>query len=320
MKKTKVIIPALGLLVLSTAASVSGTVAWFSVNSTVSATGMVVQAKAEAGLLISADKSTNSWDDSDASKYSTAVGLVPTSTSTLGTWYHAVSTSASNYAASSIGYSVLDTAAGNGKIQVTTQNLASATTNAVANITYAESGKTADYQASEDTGYYLMTKFYIKSSGDAISVDATNNWLAINNITLGGITASQDLDASLRVGVKIGEAVRIIAPFAAASGRSENTSAETITYNVNTSSSTTAYKGTLAANGSYNPDLNTGWTGTIPAKTATSPDSLEVDIYLWYEGEDGNCMSDNVIATLDTLQVSVGFELATTAPTNKHKA
>ena len=44
MKKTKVIIPALGILLLSTAASVTGTVAWFSANSSVDATGMKVTA------------------------------------------------------------------------------------------------------------------------------------------------------------------------------------------------------------------------------------------------------------------------------------
>ena len=53
MKKTKVIIPALGILLLSTAASVTGTVAWFSANSTVKANGMKVNAKAESALVIS---------------------------------------------------------------------------------------------------------------------------------------------------------------------------------------------------------------------------------------------------------------------------
>ena len=53
MKKTKVIIPALGILLLSTAASVTGTVAWFSANSTVYANGMQVKAKAESALVIS---------------------------------------------------------------------------------------------------------------------------------------------------------------------------------------------------------------------------------------------------------------------------
>ena len=51
MKKTKIIIPSLGLLLLSTAASVSGTVAWFAMNNTVSATGMSVTAKTDAVFL-----------------------------------------------------------------------------------------------------------------------------------------------------------------------------------------------------------------------------------------------------------------------------
>ena len=51
MKKTKIIIPALGLLLLSTAASVTGTVAWFAANATVSATGMQVTAKSDSVFL-----------------------------------------------------------------------------------------------------------------------------------------------------------------------------------------------------------------------------------------------------------------------------
>ena len=52
MKKTKIIIPALGVLLLSTAASVSGTVAWFSMNKTVTAKGMSVTAKSDSSFLL----------------------------------------------------------------------------------------------------------------------------------------------------------------------------------------------------------------------------------------------------------------------------
>ena len=52
MKKTKVIIPALGLLVLSTAASVTGTVAWFSMNTTVDANNMVVSVNSNSTYLL----------------------------------------------------------------------------------------------------------------------------------------------------------------------------------------------------------------------------------------------------------------------------
>ena len=52
MKKTKIIVPALGLLLLSTAASVTGTVAWFSANATVTASQLSVKAKVDANLFI----------------------------------------------------------------------------------------------------------------------------------------------------------------------------------------------------------------------------------------------------------------------------
>ena len=52
MKKTKIIIPALGMLLLSTAASVSGTVAWFSMNNSVTVQGMTVTTNVSSNLLI----------------------------------------------------------------------------------------------------------------------------------------------------------------------------------------------------------------------------------------------------------------------------
>ena len=51
MKKTKVIIPALGILLLSTAASVTGTVAWYAANSTVTANGMKIKATIDSNFL-----------------------------------------------------------------------------------------------------------------------------------------------------------------------------------------------------------------------------------------------------------------------------
>lgn len=52
MKKTKIIVPALAVLLLSTAASVSGTVAWFSMNNVVTVSGMTVTTKVSSNLQI----------------------------------------------------------------------------------------------------------------------------------------------------------------------------------------------------------------------------------------------------------------------------
>ena len=61
MKKTKIIIPSLGLLLLSTAASVSGTVAWFSANSSVKVSGMQVTTKVSGNLLIAEDNASDDY-------------------------------------------------------------------------------------------------------------------------------------------------------------------------------------------------------------------------------------------------------------------
>ena len=78
MKKTKVIIPALGILLLSTAASVTGTVAWFSANSTVTADGMQVKAKAESALVIADSLGTTGVGTATEVHFTTAAAtLVP---------------------------------------------------------------------------------------------------------------------------------------------------------------------------------------------------------------------------------------------------
>lgn len=57
MKKTKVLVPALGILCLSMAASITGTVAWFSANASVTANGMRIAAATDSSLLISDEMS-----------------------------------------------------------------------------------------------------------------------------------------------------------------------------------------------------------------------------------------------------------------------
>ena len=57
--KSKVIIPALAMIALSTAASATGTVAWFAANNSVTATGMSFTASASANLFIGASTITD---------------------------------------------------------------------------------------------------------------------------------------------------------------------------------------------------------------------------------------------------------------------
>ena len=118
MKKTKIIIPALGLLLLSTAASVSGTVAWFAMNASVDATGLKIQAKSDSVfLLISSTNSTASAIQAENNGAGfTSVNLnvsdqesqlLPSAHDTIATttdavdptnWYYKVANSANSYA------------------------------------------------------------------------------------------------------------------------------------------------------------------------------------------------------------------------------
>ena len=79
MKKTKVIIPALGILLLSTAASVTGTVAWFTTNNSVSASTMTVHAVVSGNLFIKEGNSAtlDQINAVSASLTTTATSLSP---------------------------------------------------------------------------------------------------------------------------------------------------------------------------------------------------------------------------------------------------
>ena len=57
--KSKVIIPALAMIALTTAASATGTVAWFAANTTANASGMAMKATAGSNLLIAGDTIAN---------------------------------------------------------------------------------------------------------------------------------------------------------------------------------------------------------------------------------------------------------------------
>ena len=64
MKKTKIVVPALAVLLLSTAASVSGTVAWFSMSTSVTVTGMSVTTKVSSNLQIAETNAEENYSDS----------------------------------------------------------------------------------------------------------------------------------------------------------------------------------------------------------------------------------------------------------------
>ena len=96
MKKTKIIIPALGMLLLSTAASVSGTVAWFSMNKTVTATGMSVTAKSDSSFLLIGTGAQS------LSQIQTANAITASATTASAELYPAAHKTVANYTAADL--------------------------------------------------------------------------------------------------------------------------------------------------------------------------------------------------------------------------
>ncbi len=276
MKKTKVIIPALGILLLSTAASVTGTVAWFSANQNVTANGMNLKAKAEQGILIStqtAPTPASAWGatasalhNGQAGDPAAQVGVYPTSTADASAWYHNVGTSVTDGSASE-DYEVLKSS---GKDVL-------------------EADANGFGTAANGNQYYLLNTFYVKASNES----GFNAPLIVNDVTASGSVNSVNLNKALRVLIKQGANSKIFAPFGG-----------TLSYNVN--GSATATDAVNASGAKENTELVASL--AYPGISTTAP--LAIDVYVYFEGEDENCKSENIVANLDTLNIIVQFGTA----------
>lgn len=268
MKKTLKLIPAIAMLLISAVMLSTATFAWFSMNTTVSATGMQVKARAEEGLVIS-NAAAGTYDISANSAKTTVAELYPGSTADLVTFLHSTST-----------------------------NPASANTQQTYTTGTAWTANSGSY------GNYVVHDFYIRSSAAASLTVGSLDVVSVS-ATVNGGGDLQLLSKSLRVGVKI-------------AGDTTGTPAVQNTYIYAPVTGATATVSVQKAAGAYSSDSSartdvTALTGStvsnsavtsIPAK---SENGIHVEIYVWFEGEDASCISNNIIATLQQLDVTVVF-------------
>lgn len=268
-KMKKIMAAAIAMMTFSTAAAVTGTVAWFTASNMVNVSGMNIQAEVETGIVIANETraSESDWHadavtaSHDGTVSSTQQKFIPTSTGDVTTWYHANST---QYDHGQQGLVYTD---------------------------YSVGGTNAITESSDGIGsiganqnIYLLNKFYVKTSSTA-ALSAQD--LYITNISASGSSVSVNLNKSLRLAVKLGsEAVKIFAPIAT----------ETASY--------TAGGETAVTLSSGKTDLNANGI-EIPNNQTNSP--LEIKTYIYFEGEDINNKSSNITATLDNLSVSFTF-------------
>lgn len=255
------LLAAIAMVLVAAIALGSSTYAWFVASGTVKAEGMKVQAQAESGILIK-ENNADAKFGTVANVTANAAKLYPTSTTDLTKWYHAVSQQADD----------------------------------------AESQQAAAgaYTKLEDTaldGYRLLNQFVIRSATDtAIS----NAKLQIQNVTVSDSNKTQNLNKSIRVGIKVStggaqdSATYIYAPKAG--------SVFTLTAKYDNDKQVTENTAATAN------DFLTLAGNSIPANDT----GLIVDVFVWYEGEDEECKTSNVISngtslTPDELSVSVEF-------------
>ena len=265
-------------------------------NTTVTASNMQVKAVAEDGLLINevATAADTHWDnEGTANQLSTdAVLLYPTSTANGTTWYHAASEVSNNAAGATAANTksdklVNDTYETLPTLTAITSMSAAAT--AGTNAARSTMGKTD----SDPAGYYVHYTYYLKGASGtatALGLNSGDMNVRINSVTATPATTnSTALNASLRVGVKLNSVFYIFAPVAG----------YTTSYYVAAGATATT---PIAGNVATPTDL-----ASLPA---AGSNGVPVEVYIWYEGEDAACKSDNATAAeLDAIDVDIVFGL-----------
>ena len=258
----KKLIPALALLLVSAVMLGTSSFAWFSMNTTVQATGMEVKAATAKNLVISATSAVGSDENNTAaSSFTDLVELTPASVQTLAGSqnFFKVNNNNVNYASGA-----METGA---------------TTVATTPITEGTAGEVVKHT------------FYIRIDGKA--GDAFDK-LYVSSITVSA--TSQNITKALRVGVVSGSNGYIYAPVDGA---------------------TTSYKGIVAAGTKGTNDIEGASNVTLTAVNTASASLgsvaqnayTQVDVYIWYEGQDANCTSANSV-NVEALSISIGFTAA----------
>ncbi len=261
------LLSAAGMLGISAAMLATSTYAWFTMNKTVTATGMQVKAKAESGLLIS-NAAQGTYADTATTTKTTCTELYPGSTKDLTNWLHSTSKKS-------------DTANTEEKYD--------------AGVEWTEN--------NGDYGNYVSHDFYIKSSSEEFDVTS----LDINSVTVkvGSNAPAQDLSKSIRVGLKIeGDSANYF--YAPVEGFTTTVSVQNAAGDYSSSERTnvTAVAGDTKSNSSITK---------IPSVNGTP---IHATVYIWFEGEDNACISDNLnkgIPNLEQLDFTVEFGYTETA-------
>lgn len=259
---------AIAMMSFSTAAAVTGTVAWFTASNVVTANGMSLQADTEQGLNISNEARTE-WKESATASHTGVVGsgedaqqkFIPTTTTDGSAWLHGNSDDRNNSdAVGELETLTIAFADGIGKVNKTGSSI---------------NGKNV----------YLLNKFYLRSS---IPTSITAPKLYVNSLVASGSAADAHLDLSFRVLIKCAGGLKVFAPF-------EDEADE----------KAPVAEGCF---GEEIKNVELASDVTIPAASDISTDpAYEIAVYCYFEGKDSNCKSANITTNLNTLSIECKF-------------
>lgn len=148
----------------------------------------------------------------------------------------------------------------------------------------ASQASTKYTNAGSDGTDYVKNTFYIKSASD--TAYAGNLEITKVEAVSGG---TQELSKALRVGVMVGSNFYIYAPV----------TGYTATYKVGDGTSGISVSPKASTTATVDTSVI-----SFPANTA---DGLQVDVYMWYEGEDAACKSSNIVSSLEANNVTITF-------------
>ena len=261
----KKLIPALCMLLVAAALLGTSTYAWFSMNDTVTATGMQVKATTAASLTIS-DASDGTYDDSitlehtdstTALKPATVTATVEGDKTSIGT------TTGSNPTVTDIAFYNL------GVNQGVVNAYGQAATKTMAEVLADDALTFGDWFVESDSTDYVTDSMWLKYAGEA----ATKIDLGIE-ITYTGTAV--DIYKALHVAFVV-------------NGKWYNYDVSTFDHDTSEKKITKTIEDFAGA------DIN---------NTAT-----QVDLYVWYEGEDTDCYTNNALTT-QALTINLNFTVA----------
>lgn len=285
----KQLLAAVAMVLVAAVALGSSTYAWFVASGTVKAEDMKVQAQSESGILIKELGNDSMSFGTVATITEAAKKLYPASTNDLSIWYHANSGNAD---------------ATKYKPGETNPTTYAASDYKLCNAQNADQTAIADDLKNNNTNlkdYRLVKQFAIRSATSTAMADSA---LAITKVEVTGGVNSQSFNKAIRVGVKVtaGGATDskfyVYAPL--------NSGAFTLAAGYLGSSTGITEKNAASADKS---DILTLSGNNIPANDT----GLVVSIFIWYEGEDSECKTANLLnstggITPDALSASVTFE------------